>query len=297
MVERDKEMNKYTIKDFDKEFPTDEVCMEWLKNHRYPDGINCPVCDKVTKHHRVAKRACYECDNCGHQIYPLAGTIFNKSATSLRTWFQVIYRMASTRCGISAKQIQRETGVTYKTAWRMFKQIRTLLGENTYHLAEVEMDETYVGGKAINMHASKRAKLTGRGTADKTAVFGIVERKGRVSAVVVPSTDRSTLITEVENRVMKPATVYTDEMSAYEPLTYKGYNHQAVNHSDKVYVKGNAHTNTIEGFWSLVKRGISGVYHAVSPKYLQSYVNEYSFRYNHRKDETPMFKNFLSRIS
>jgi transposase len=154
-------MTKYTNKDFEKEFPNDGVCLEWIKNHRYPNGIECPTCKKVTKHHKVTKRACYECDNCGHQIYPLVDTIFHKSATPLRVWFQVIYRMASTRCGISAKQIQRETGVTYKTAWRIFKQIRTLLGETNAYIAEVEVDETYIGGKAINMHASKRAKLTG----------------------------------------------------------------------------------------------------------------------------------------
>jgi transposase len=290
-------MNKYTTKDFNNEFPTDEACLEWIKNHRYPQGIECPTCNKVTKHHRVAKRACYECDNCGHQIYPLVDTIFHKSSTPLKVWFQVIYRMSSTRCGISAKQIQRETGVTYKTAWRMFKQIRTLLGENYYHITDVELDETYVGGKAINMHASKRSKLTGRGTADKTPIFGIVDRgAGKVSAKVVTNTDQKTLIPEVEDRVMKTVNVYTDEMSSYEPLTEKGFNHQVINHSEKIYVKGFIHTNTIEGFWSLVKRGIDGVYHHVSPDYLQSYVNEYSFRYNHRDDETPMFQTFLKQV-
>jgi transposase len=289
-------MNKYTTKDFEKEFPTDETCLEWIKNHRYPQGITCPVCDKVTKHHKVVKRSCYECDNCGHQVFPIAGTIFHKSATPLRIWFQVIYRMSSTRCGISAKQIQRETGVTYKTAWRMFKQIRTLLGENKMLKGEVELDETYVGGKAINMHQSKRAKLTGRGTADKTPVFGAVERKGDVKAVVVPNTDQATLIPQVKQNVEPNTTIYTDEMSAYNPLTANGYKHEIVNHSTHEYARGIVHTNTIEGFWSLVKRGIDGVYHNVSPKYLQSYVNEYSFRYNHRKDDTPMFKVVLNRI-
>lgn len=290
-------MNKYTLKDFDHEFSTDEACLEWVKNHRYPDGIHCPVCDKVTKHHRVASRPCYECDNCGHQVYPTAGTIFHKSATPLRTWFQVIYRMSSTRCGISAKQIQRETGVTYKTAWRMFRQIRTMLDEKFHHLTgEVELDETYVGGKAINMHKSKRAKLSGRGTADKTPIFGAVERKGRVIAVKVSNVDGATLVPQVKRNVAPNTTVYTDEMGAYKYLNDNGYNHQIINHSAGIYALGNAHTNTIEGFWSLVKRGISGVYHNVSPKYLQSYVDEYSFRYNHRNDETPMFKIVLNQI-
>ena len=137
-------MNKYTRKDFDQTFPTDDACLEWLVNHRWPEGINCPVCGKVTKHHKIVKRPVYECDSCGHQVSPLANTIFHKSSTPLRTWFQAIYQMPSTRCGISAKQIQRETGVTYKTAWRMFHQIRTLFTDDTGRLVgEVEVDETY----------------------------------------------------------------------------------------------------------------------------------------------------------
>lgn len=289
-------MEKYTTKDFEKEFSNDDICLEWLKNLRWPEGITCAECGKVTKHHRVTGRPCYACDYCGHQVFPTAGTIFHKSTTPLKTWFQVVYRMASTRCGISAKQIERETGVTYKTAWRMFKQVRTLLGEDNKHTGEVELDETYMGGKAKNMHKSKREKLTGRGTADKTAVFGIMERHNGVTALVVPSTDEKTLLGHVENSVMKPATIYTDEMASYKNLPVHGYEHQIVNHSAKVYKVGNAHTNTIEGFWSLFKRGIDGVYHQVSDKYLQSYVDEYSFRYNHRKSETPMFKLFLNRI-
>jgi transposase-like protein len=204
--------------------------------------------------------------------------------------------MSSTRCGISAKQLQRELGVTYKTAWRMFKQIRTLLGETNYLKGEVELDETYMGGKAINMHAAKRATLTGRGTADKVPVFGAVERKGKVIAMKVPNTDRITLMPHIKNNVAQSTTIYTDEMSAYDTLKQNGYAHEIINHSEHVYVRANVHTNTIEGFWSLVKRGIDGVYHSVSPQYLQSYVNEYSFRYNHRKDEKPMFQTFLNQI-
>jgi transposase-like protein/transcription elongation factor Elf1 len=282
-------MNKYTTKDFNKEFSTDESCIEWVKNHRYPQGITCPACNKVTKHHKVVKRACYECDNCGHQIYPLVDTIFHKSATPLKVWFDVIYRMSITRCGISAKQIQRETGVTYKTAWRMFKQIRTLLGEDINHLTgEVEVDETYVGG----MRHGKR----GRGAEGKSKVLGAVQRGGVVSAQVVPDVKRHTLVPYMVNKVDRNATLYTDTFPPYDHIARFGIKHLRINHHDKEWVRGNVHTNTIEGFWSLVKRGIGGVYHSVSPKYLQSYINEYSFRYNHRKDETPMFKTFLSRV-
>ncbi len=283
-------MKKYTLKDFDQEFPNDDTCLEWVKNHRYPNGIHCPTCNKITKHHKVTGRSCYECDYCGHQVYPLVDTIFHKSATPLRVWFQVIYRMASTRCGISAKQIQRETGVTYKTAWRMFKQIRTLFNEGFEHLTgEVEVDETYIGGT--------RQGKRGRGASGKSKVVGAVQRNGKVIASVVPDVKRHSLAPFIARNVSSKATLYTDEFPSYDTMTRFGYNHKRIEHHDKVYVNGNIHTNSIEGFWSLVKRGITGVYHSVSPKYLQSYINEYSFRYNNRKAESPMFKIFLSQIS
>ena len=122
-------MQRFTFKDFEGMFPDDASCLEWLRNFLYPDGIFCKKCNATTKHHRVQSRPSYSCDHCGHHVHPTAGTIFHKSSTSLKTWFHAIYLMASTRCGISAKQIERETGVTYKTAWRMFKQIRILLQE------------------------------------------------------------------------------------------------------------------------------------------------------------------------
>ena len=282
-------MNKFTRKDFDQRFPNDDTCLEWIKNHRYPNGIHCPICDKVTKHHKVTGRPVYECDYCGHQVSPLANTIFHKSSTPLRVWFQAIYTITSTRCGISAKQIQRETGVTYKTAWRMFKQIRTLLDEDFKHLTgEVEVDETYVGG----MRHGKR----GRGAEGKAKVLGAVQRNGKVVAKVVPDVKRHTLVPFMANKVDRSATLYTDEFPSYDHMARLGYKHLRICHHAKEYVRGNVHTNTVEGFWSLVKRGISGVYHSVSPQYLQSYVNEYSFRYNHRNDETPMFEIVLNRI-
>jgi len=291
-------MERYTVTQFNRDFPNDDTCLEWLKNHLYPDGIFCPICNKITKHHKDAKRPSYSCDYCGHHFHPTVDTIFEKSTTPLKLWFHAVFLMSSTRCGISAKQIERETGVTYKTAWRMFKQIRTLLDEDTQPLAgEVELDETFIGGKAHNMHKAKRERLGGRGTAGKEVVFGAVERKGKVMAQKVPNTDKLTLMPEIKEHVAPNTTIYTDEMSAYEPLNQNGYKHQIVNHSSHIYVRGNVHTNTIEGFWSLVKRGISGVHHSVSPDYLQSYVNEYSFRYNHRKDEQPMFRTMLSRVT
>ncbi|WP_158407976.1 IS1595 family transposase [Dehalococcoides mccartyi] len=263
--------------------------MDWLFNIRYPEGVYCPKCDKVTKHHRIKARSSYSCDICGSQVYPTAGTIFHKSSTPLKVWFQVMYRMASTRCGISAKQIQRETGVTYKTAWRMFKQIRSLLDENCGTVkGEVEADETYIGGK----HSGTR----GRGAEGKTPVIGIAQRHGKIIASVSPDVSSKAITPFIAQNVALESTIYTDEFRSYNNVSKLGYKHRVVNHGREQWVDGLAHTNTIEGFWSLMKRGIDGVYHAVSPKYLQSYVNEYSFRYNHRNDETPMFQSFLEKL-
>jgi len=228
-------MNRYTAQDFEKEFPDDDACLDWIMKQRYPDGILCQGCGRKAKHHRVKGRSCYACDYCGHQVFPTAGTIFHKSATSLRTWFQVIYRMASTRCGISAKQIQRETGVTYKTAWRMFKQIRTLLNEDSQHLTgEVEVDKTYVGGK--------REGKRGRGAEGKAKVLGAVQRNGKVVAEVVPDVKRHTIVPFMVNKVDRNATLYTDEFPAYDHISRFGIKHLRINHHDKEYVKGKIHT-------------------------------------------------------
>jgi len=282
-------MKKYTIAQFNKEFPDDNACLEWLRNKLYPQKIWCPVCKKHTKFHRITTRKVYGCDYCGYQISPTAGTIFDHSSTSLKNWFYSIFLMSATRCGISAKQIQRETGVTYKTAWRMFHQIRSLLNDEIkLSNGEFEIDETYIGGKA----KGKR----GRGAENKTAVFGIAKRQGELSAFPTNDLKISTVYPIIQKHILPDSTVYTDEFKTYDGIKRLGYKHIRVNHSDEVWVIGDAHTNTIEGFWSLLKRGINGVYHSVSEKWLPNYINEYGFRYNHRKDEKPMFWTVLEKI-
>lgn len=281
-------MKKYTIKDFQRDFPDDEACLEWLKNYRWPNGIFCKNCGKITSHHLMKTRKSFSCQECGNHVHPTAGTIFHKSRTPLTTWFYTIYLMAQTRGGISAKQIERETGVTYKTAWRMCKLIRSRLNEDVDPFSgEVEVDDSYFGGR--------RHGKRGRGAEGKTPVVGVAQRKGRLKAVVVPDLKHKTVTPIIRGSVERGATVYTDELKSYDRLRWMGYRHSRIFHSAKVYVAGNVHTNTIEGFWSLIKRGISGVYHSVSAKYLQHYVNEYAFRYNHRDDQRPMFQTFLRR--
>jgi transposase-like protein len=289
-------MLPYTLKDFQKQFPDDASCLEWLKNRLFPEGIYCAKCEAVTKHHRVKSRPSYSCDHCGDHVHPTADTIFHKSSTPLTIWFYAVYLMASTRCGISAKQIQRETGVTYKTAWRMFKQIRSMLEENHSEPIggagkPVEVDETYFGGR--------RRGVKGRPGANdkvKTPIVGLVERKGTVRAFVSPDAKADTVVGLIREHVMPKNVVFTDEFSAYNGLKVRGYHHHRIHHSEQVYVSGNTHTNTIEGFWSLLKRGIGGVYHNVGRHYLQTYLNEYTFRYNRRFDVQPMFVSFLHQI-
>ncbi len=283
-------MQKYTIRDFERDFPDDESCLEWLRNYLYPDGIFCKLCGEVTKHHRMKSRPSYSCDRCGHHEHPMAGTIFENSRTPLRAWFHAVFLMASTRGGISAKQLEREIGVTYKTAWRMFNRIRLLLNEDGGRLCgTVEVDHTYIGGKRRGM---------GRGYIDnKTAVFGAVERNGRVKTAHVGGPRAKSSAALIGKHVIPTAVVYTDEGREFAGLRHRGYDHRRIQHDARIYVNGDIHTNTIEGFWSLVKRGISGVYHSVSRKHLQSYLDEYAFRYSHRSDDDPMFQTMLHQVA
>lgn len=302
---------KYTVADFNAEFPDDDACLEFLKEQRWSDGITtCEKCKVDRKHYRVTGRTAYACDHCGNHIYPLAGTIFEKTTTPLRLWFHAIFQMGSTKCGISAKQIQRETGVTYKTAWRMFKQIRSLMSEDISLEGEaVEMDETYAGG----VRKGKRGRPPAN-NGKKVPIVGIAQRgtensAGRIVARVTKDTKRETLQGLVREYVLPKSTVYTDELQSYGNLNLMdnakgenlGYRHRRINHSEGVYVTQafgeSIHTNTIEGFWSLIKRGIGGTHHAVSAKFLQSYLDEYAFRYNRRDVPEPMFKLILKRVS
>ncbi len=291
--------SQYSLMEFMREFPDDASCLEWLWLNRYAtDGehAECPKCEQTRKFERYdtkQQRQSWTCTGCGQHVHPTAGTIFHKSSTSLHLWFYAIYLMTSTRCGISAKQLEREIGVTYKTAWRMAKLIRTeLMEQGTEPLSgEVEADETYIGG-------------TRRGTrgrpgfnSNKTPVLGVVQRGGEVRAMTVPNAKKATLLPNVASRVLPKSTVFTDEWPAYTGLDRAGYEHKRIRHSERVYVSGQIHTNTIEGFWSLVKRGLGGVYHSVSAKHLQGYLNEYAWRYNHRKDGRSMFRTLLLRAA
>jgi transposase-like protein len=285
-------MKTYTIKDFDKQFPTDDACLEFLFKARFPEGAFCEKCQKITPHYRIVSRKVFSCQFCGTHISPTANTIFHKSETPLRSWFHAMFLMSSTKTGISAKQLQRELGVTYKTAWRMFKEVRKLMTENVNPLSgQVEVDETYIGGK--------RQGKRGRGASGKSVVMGMVERNGNAIARVVPDVRARTLLPMIEANVARQykTIVFTDELPSYNRVEILGYAHEIVQHSAKQYVRGIAHVNTVESLWSTIKRGIDGVNHSVSPLHLQSYLDSYVYRYNHRKDEQPMFVSLLNQVS
>jgi transposase len=287
--------SSYSLMEFMREFSDDAACLEWLWRSRFSeDGrhAECPKCDRERAFYRVQSRPSYCCDTCGHHLHPTAGTIFHKSATSLHLWFYVMYLMTSTRCGISAKQIEREIGVTYKTAWRMCNLIRNyLMAEDAGMLdGEVEADETWIGGKAQNRLYPKRTRQEHE--ARKTPVFAAVERQGRVIARVIP--DSQDTHRHVRQFVMPTATVYTDDWRGYWPLA-DTYNHRTINHTTKVYVDGDVHTQTIEGFFGNLKTGVRGAHHSISRKWLQGYLNEWSWRYNHRDDGLALFRTLLGR--
>lgn len=283
-------MIKFTVKDFNEKYANDDVCLDEIFKARYgEDKIVCPNCNKESNFYRITTKKVYGCQFCGHQVSPTAGTIFHKSPTSLKNWFFAIYLFSVSKNGVSAKELERQLGVTYKCAWRMAKQIRLLFSQSQDILSGVvEADETYIGGKGTG----KR----GRGAENKTPVIGVVERKGAVKAQVITDTKKSTVSPIIRSNVDIKAQIMTDEYLSYNGLTKAGYNHQTIKHGAKEFVRGDVHTNTIEGFWSQLKRSIRGTYHFVSPKYLQEYVNEFAYRYNVRLEDAHPFQLMFARV-
>jgi transposase len=286
--------------EFMREFPDDASCLEWLWRNRYaPDGhtAHCPKCDKERRFHKVKERPAWDCDSCGHHLHPLAGTIFHKSSTSLHLWFFAIHLMTSTRCGISAKQLERELGVTYKTAWRMFNKIRSELmnDEDDNPLGgDVEIDETSWGGKPrTKLSPPEAAAFRER----KTTILGMIERGGRVRLRVIPSRRGPALSRAVRSHVNPSAFIFTDDWQAYKPPSREFTEHRVVNHSAGEYVVGDDYTNTIEGFFGNLKTGMRGAYKHVSDKWIQSYLDEYAWRHNARSEPVGMFEQLLRRAA
>lgn len=280
---------KYTIKNLKNDFPNDEACLDFIFKNRWPKCLTCPNCEKKDFYH-VKGRKSYAC-KCGYQVSPTEGTIFHKSSTPLTLWFHAIFLMSQSKNGVAAKELERQLGVTYKCAWRMARQIRLLMTDGDGPLGGneiVELDETYVGGKA----KGKR----GRGAAKKTPVFGAVERNGKLKTKVVLNVRKLTLMPLIKDMVADNSVIVTDESNSYNGVKKIGHLHESINHSKGQYVDGGVHTNTIEGFWSQFKRSVHGTYRSVSRKHLQLYLDEFSFRYSHRKSNLALPVLIFSKV-
>lgn len=262
----------YSLMEFMQDYPDDATCLDFLWRERFaPDGhtAHCPKCQRERRFHRVKSRASYSCDSCGRHLHPLKGTIFEKSTTSLHLWFYAMYVMSSTRCAISAKQLERELGVTYKTAWRIFNRIRNELmsddGDGPLS-GDVEIDETSVDGRPrVHLDRSAAAKLRER---SRATVLGMVERGGRVRLRVLPSRRGPALQQTVRDSVASISRIYTDDWPAYRGLDREFAGHSTVPHSARIYVMGDAHTNTVEGFFGNLKTALRGTYKHVSHRWL-----------------------------
>jgi transposase-like protein len=283
-------IHQMTIPQFEKMFPNEDACCAYLVSHRWPDGVHCPRCGSVKVYALQTMAFKWECMDCGvstsYRFSVIAGTIFENTNKPLRDWFRVIHTMLTSKKGVSALQIQRVMGFgSYRTAWHMCHRVRAGLADEQFKqlMGIVEADETYVGGKSHNRHKGERG---GPGTSGKIAVAGVVQRKGNVVARVVANTDTVTIENFLRAALSTDVSlIATDEHSAYRNLHKSAdFQHGVVRHSADEYVVGVIHTNTIEGFWSLIKRRIVGTFHKVSAKYLPLYVAEFEFRYNNREN-------------
>ncbi len=281
-----------TYKQFLEQFPDDDACLEHLMRTRYGDRHECQSCGKSAHYYRTRGRGSYTCEYCGFQVYPKAGTPFEKSRTSLHSWFFAMFLFCASRNGVAAKELERQLGVTYKTAWRMARLIREYMGEvdgegplGGAGRKIVEADKAFVGGKDK------------QGEDDKTIVLGIVERDGEIVTRVVKDRRENTVVPEMVKVIKRGSNVATDEGGAFRNLIEYGYNHGVVNHSRGEYVRGNIHTNTVEGFWNIFKGAYRGTYIHVSPKYLQTYLHEFEYRWNLRKSQHLMLPILLQAFA
>lgn len=275
-------------------FKDEQTCLEYLEELRWGGYVVSPFDESSIVYKCKGNK--YKCKNTGKYFNVKTNTLFDSTKIELQKWFMAIWLVTSHKKGISSVQLAKDIDVTQKTAWFMLQRIRKCFGiENDNDLDNnVEVDETYVGGKNKNRHANKKVENSqGRSTKDKVPVVGMVERQGKLNARTVENVQEETLTAEIIKNVKETANLYTDEWLGYRNIS-KIYKHSIVNHNAREYVNGEAYTNTIEGFWSLLKRGIYGIYHFTTKKHLQKYIDEFVFRYNTRKhSETERFDLLL----
>lgn len=265
-------------------FSDEQVCIDAVATMRWPNGPVCPRCGHK-EHYYLATQKRWKCKKCSKQFSVKAGTIFEDSALGLDKWLVALWMLVNCKNGVSSYEVGRALGITQKSAWFMLHRLRLALQDETGGMlgGEVEVDETYIGGKARNMHTAKRrAKITGTGGAGKVAVMGLLERKGRVRTTVVPNVRKLMLQAQVREHVAPGSRVFTDALQSYDGLEQE-YIHQVIDHAE-CYAKENVHTNGLENYWSLLKRGIRGTYVSVEPYHLFRYLDEQAFRFNNRGD-------------
>lgn len=264
-------------------FSDNETCKKYLAEMRWRDGIICPHCGNGDKIYTLKNN--YKCSECRKQFSVTKGTIFENSPIPLQKWFAAIWLITSHKKGISSLQLSRDIGITQKSAWFVLQRIRYAIRTRSFSVPLnniVEADETYIGGKNKNRHTDKKIdNAQGRSIKDKTPVFGMIERNGRMVAMKVKNTTQQTIVPIIEDCVSQNALIMTDEWKAYKNLS-ANYDHKVIKHGEGQYVNGDCHTNSIEGFWSLLKRRIVGIYHHVSEKHLDAYIDEFEYRYNTR---------------
>jgi transposase-like protein len=271
------------------QFGSEDKCREVLAEIRWPDGVACPRCDG-SRHAYDSKRYVYDCQSCGYQFSVLAGTIFHDSKLPLRKWFLAVLLMVEAKKGVSANQLMRTLGVSYKTAWYLCHRIRKAM-QDAYPVplkGIVEIDETFVGGKVEGM---------GRGyKGNKAVVVGAVQRDGKIALKVVAERDAATLQGFVKDTTASDTEAYyTDEWAAYKGIGDENTHHETVNHRLDEYVRGDVHTNSVENVWSLLKRSIIGSYHKVSVKHLDAYLDELEWRFNNRENPW-LFRDTLTKL-
>lgn len=278
-----------TMHQFFAQFPDDDVCLDHLMQTRFGKEFDCPNCGKHSTFYRIQAEKAYSCKWCGHHVHPMVGTPFHRSHMPLQRWYYAMYLFTVTRHGVSAKELQRQFGCSYKSAWRMGHEIRkymAVLDGNGPLDGDVEADESYVGGK--------RPGKRGRGAGGKSVVFAMQDRDGEMIAKIVPDVKGATLKGEIEAHVIKGSTIHTDELASYNGLDQNGYTHSRVEHGKGVYARNGSHVNTVEAFFGILKRSIRSTHIAVSAKHLPKYLGEFEFRQNLRKVPHVMFQKMLS---
>lgn len=283
-------IHKYGVRDLERDFPSDEACLNFIFEALHSKKCSCGGTYKLIK-----GRKQYQCGSCRFQIAPTSGTIFQKSDTPLRLWFMAIYLFSNAKSGLSAKQLERDLNVTYKTAWRILTLIRQSLKQSTEKLTgDIEMDETYLGGKGNAGHDNKNLSAVMR---KKSVIIGAKERHGILRAKVTPNAQAKTIGAFIDENldITKTKRLITDESNRYGRVAL-GFDRHMVKHKIKEYVRGDIHVNSMEGFWGHVKRSVQGTHKVISRKYLPFYLDGFVFHYNNRRNDRERFSSLLGAL-